>query len=147
MTEQEERAHYLPAALTARIDFVMQMALGRIQAAGEIALRELGITGREYGVLAVLDDDRRPTQHQVGVALGIDRTTTMTLVTGLEGKGLIERTRDGEDRRAYLVGPTEEGARVRDCAAAVLIECEDRFLAMLDDNDRNHLLSLLHRLA
>ena len=136
----------LPAALTDRTAFLLQLAVARVQALGEEALVELGVGGREYGALAVLAHLAPCTQIAVGRALGIDRTTTVAVLGGLEERGLVDRSPDPANRRAYLVSLTAAGDRVRARAAEVLVACEDRFLAPLDHSERTQLHGTLVRL-
>ena len=136
----------LPETLTDRVAFLLQLALARAQVMGEQALKELGISGREYGVLAVLATGSPSAQHHVGAALGIDRTTTMALLAGLEARGLVRRSRDPANRRAYLVTLTEAGEDVRARAAQVLTDCDDRFLDPLPSEERAWLRHTLRRL-
>lgn len=136
----------LPAPLTDRVAFLLQLALARAQAMGEQALAELDLSGREYGALAVLQGGSPDAQHRVGAALGVDRTSTVTLVAGLERRGLISRTRDPGNRRAYRVSLTERGEELRATAALVLADCDDRFLRLLPAADRTRLRTLLRRL-
>jgi DNA-binding MarR family transcriptional regulator len=136
----------LPNSLTDRTAFLMQLALARAQDMGEDALVELGISGREYGVLAVLAHLQPCPQIRVGRALGVDRTTVLALVRGLLRRGLLRRDPDPADRRAYLVALTAEGEDVRARAAEVLVDCEQRFLAVLAPADRVRLAAALRTL-
>lgn len=125
---------------------LLQLALARAQSMGEQALIGLGVNGREYGILAVLSGGGSSVQHRVGAALGIDRTTTMKLLAGLEARGLVQRSRDPGNRRAYRVRITSDGDRVREQASRRLAGCEERLLASLESDEREHLRSLLYRL-
>ncbi|MGI8529926.1 MAG: MarR family winged helix-turn-helix transcriptional regulator [Geodermatophilaceae bacterium] len=136
----------LPKALTDRVAFLLQLALARVQALGERALAELGLSGREYGTLAVLEGGSPDAQHRVGAALGVDRTSTVKLLAGLEGRGLVSRVRDPSNRRAYRVTLTDVGEALRAHAAAVLEDCDDRFLASLPADERAQLRVILLRL-
>ena len=49
---------------------------------------------------------------ELGAALGLTPPSVTRLVDRLERRGLIERTRDGEDRRRVVAQLTEEGRRV-----------------------------------
>jgi hypothetical protein len=44
----------LPESLTGRTAFLLRLALTRAEAMGELALREIGVAGREYGLLELL---------------------------------------------------------------------------------------------
>ncbi len=70
-------------------------------------------------------------QSRIAEALAIDRTTILTLVAGLEARGLVSRVRDERDRRAYAVALTDRGERLRGEAFDLLTECEEQFLAPL----------------
>ncbi len=70
----------LPDTLTARVGFVMQLALLRVQRTGEAALAELSLRGHEYGLLALLENGPVARQHELGAVLGMDRTTTAKVV-------------------------------------------------------------------
>ena len=136
----------LPAALTDRVAFLLQLALARAQGMGEQALADLGVSGREYGVLALLEAGAPAAQHHLGAALGIDRTTTVKLVAGLESRGLVRRVRDPDNRRAYTVTLTDLGQTLRARAADVLARCDDAFLAPLSLHEHHQLRINLLRL-
>lgn len=70
----------LPEALADRTAFLLRLALNRAEAMGEQAIEPLGLTGRQYGVLAMLQNGPATTQRQLGLTLGFDRTTTMKLM-------------------------------------------------------------------
>ena len=137
----------LPPALTERIAFLLQLALVRAQAMGEQALTELGLSGREYGLLALLERPAPTAQHRLGATLGLDRTTTMSLLSGLEERGLVRRERRPDDRRAYAVQLTPQGEQVRRRAEAVLRDCEQRFLEPLPAALHGQLREALLRLV
>lgn len=136
----------LPDTLTDRVAVLLQMALARAQGMGEQALTGLGISGREYGILALLEHGPTTAQHRLGGALGIDRTSTMAMLAGLQARGLLSRAPNPADRRAYLVTLTDAGEQIRARASQVLADCDDRFLAPLPADERTHLRSTLKRL-
>lgn len=136
----------LPATLTDRVAFLLQLALARAQTMGEQELTGLGLSGREYGVLAVLEGGAPSAQHRLGAALGIDRTSTVKLLAGLQARGLIRRVPDPANRRAHRVTLTEAGDRLRARAAEALADCDQRFLEPLPQTQREQLRDLLRRL-
>lgn len=137
----------LPAELTDRVAFLLRLALSRAEALGEQALTELGLSGREYGVLALLQHRAPPAQHHLGAALGIDRTTTVALLAALEARGLIAREPDPANRRAHRVSLTENGEELRARAAALLADCDERFLDPLTAEERTRVRALLRSLT
>ena len=103
-----------PPELAGRLGYLLkhaQLALAELTAA---ALEPFGLTGRELAVLTVLAGDEPASQQQAAQRLGVDRTTMVALVDVLEGKGLVRRHADAEDRRRNVVELTEKG---RDSAA------------------------------
>jgi len=137
----------LPASLSARTSYLLGRAALQLQALGERDLEPLGITPRQYSVLAVLAEHSPLSQTQVAEILGLDRTTILKLGAALERKRLVVRERDPNDARAYAVALTPAGAQLRTDAFQLLLECEGRFLAALNRNERKQLHDLLARLT
>jgi DNA-binding MarR family transcriptional regulator len=65
------------------------------------------------------------------------------LLNGLEENGLIERTRDPEDRRRHIVAITPKGHRALEKAERQLETVEDDVLGNLDASERDELRELL----
>jgi DNA-binding MarR family transcriptional regulator len=84
------------------------------------ALEPLGINGREAAVLRVIADRSPVSQGEVARAMNVDRTTMVALIDDLQGKGLVRRRQDPEDRRKNAVELTDAGRdSVRQAAGAV----------------------------
>lgn len=116
----------VPSELANRTAVLLRTALVRAEAAGEDALTTLGLSGREYGVMALIrEDGARTSQRGLGTVLGIDRTTTMKLVTALERRGLVLRHVDPADRRVHRLRLSSEGERLTRSADRVLAQCDD----------------------
>ncbi len=96
----------LPSALSQRTAYLLGRALARAQALGERDLQPLGVSPREYSVLAVLAESSPLSQTRIGSILGLDRTTILKLGASLERKRLVVRERDRNDRRAYSIALT-----------------------------------------
>jgi DNA-binding MarR family transcriptional regulator len=137
----------LPENLSARTSYLLGRAAARVQALGEHDLEPLGITPREYTVLAVLAERSPLSQTQLAEILGLDRTTILKLGASLEHKRLLVRERDANDARAYAVALTPAGDRLRAEAFELLLACEMDFLAPLNRNERNQLHDLLARVT
>ena len=87
----------------------------------------------ELAVLVVLAAGEPLSQVEAAGRLGVDRTTMVSLIDGLEDHGLVERRRSPQDRRKNIVELTPEG---RDClrqAERARRAAERRFLAPLDE--------------
>jgi MarR family transcriptional regulator, lower aerobic nicotinate degradation pathway regulator len=137
----------LPATLSARTSYLLGRAAVHVQALGEHDLQPLGISPREYSVLAVLAEHSPLSQTQVAEILGLDRTTILKLGASLEQLGLVARDRDVHDKRAYAVALTPAGDELRARALELLLDCERRFLAPLSRRERAQLHDLLTRVT
>ena len=79
---------------------------------GERAARH-GLQLRDYIVLSALDKTPSLSQAELGKALGLDKTTLMSQLDGLERRGLVVRHAHPRDRRLRVPAITEEGQRLR----------------------------------
>lgn len=138
----------LPSELTDRTAVLLRAALTRAEAMGEQALAPLAIHGREFAVLALLlHGDPARSQRHLGSVLGLDRTTTMKLVVGLESRGLVRRDPDPGDRRSYRLALTTAGRRLAVEAGQLLAACDDAVTdGRLSPEEVGHLHDLLRRL-
>ena len=96
----------------------------------------------------LLLDSRDPeSQQQTAGRLGVDRTTMVGLLDGLEAKGLVARRADAEDRRRNVLELTRDGHTALARALRASDEAERQLLAELDDAESAQLRTLLTRLA
>ncbi|RAG82828.1 MarR family transcriptional regulator [Streptacidiphilus pinicola] len=105
-----------------------------------------GLDGSEFEFLLRLArfPDARGMATRVGETMGYSSAGTTKLVARLERKGLIERTRDPEDGRAYLVGLTEAGSEaLRLGLEAHVPRLEEEVLAPLTPAQRRALQGIL----
>jgi DNA-binding MarR family transcriptional regulator len=145
--DDEQRAEeWPPAPLADRLGFLLKHAQLELAEHSEPALEPFGIGGRELAVLSVLAGGESLSQHQAAQRLAIDRTTMVTLLDGLEAKGLVERHPHPSDRRRNVVELTPDGRRVLDKATRATREAERRFLARLGDVEGERLREALRAL-
>jgi DNA-binding MarR family transcriptional regulator len=108
---------------------------------------EFGLTPAEYSVLALIAANPGSKQTDVGDALGIKRANFVTLINGLEQRGLAERRRPTDDRRANALFLTEAGETFIAEANAVQADFESEMVDRLGGkNARDQLLTLLDKL-
>ncbi|MET9502158.1 MarR family winged helix-turn-helix transcriptional regulator [Streptomyces sp. NPDC006622] len=97
------------------------------------ALAPHGVDGHELTVLAVLADGEVLSQADAAARLGVDRTTMVSLIDGLEDHALVERRRSPHDRRRNLVTLTPLGEECLRQAERARRAAEHLFLAPLDE--------------
>lgn len=137
----------LPDSIRSRLPYMLARAHQRQLQLFEQHTRDLGVSGREYGVLLLLEYQTHLWQSDIADALGLDRTTVTYLVDALEKRGWAARQRDPADRRAYVITLTDAGRDMLKTriSPAALAATED-LLAPLDAAEQDQLRSLLSRL-
>lgn len=102
----------------------------------------------EYSVLVLIADNPGRKQSEIAEVLGIKRANFVTLVHGLEDRGLVERVPSAEDKRANALHLTRQGEAFLSEARRVHEELEAEMVARLGGPAaRDQLLALLDRLS
>lgn len=83
-----------------------------------------------------------PTQGELAAHAGLDPMTVSQVTRALQKRGLVERTRDDEDRRAYRLELTDSGRRLAQRAFPRVREVEERFFSVLGRNKRSFVEAL-----
>jgi DNA-binding MarR family transcriptional regulator len=133
--------------LGGRLGYLLKHAYLGLIALHEEVLGPFGISDRELAILLLLDGREPESQQQAARRLGVDRTTMVGLVDGLEGKGLVVRRPDPADRRRNVVALTPTGRTLLDEATRASDEAEARLLAVLDPAERDDLREMLRRVT
>jgi MarR family transcriptional regulator, transcriptional regulator for hemolysin len=109
------------------------------------ALGTVGLTPALFALLNVVGAREGAIQQELGSALGIDRSTMVSLIDQLESAELARRRPSVTDRRARAIAITPKGRRVLQRARGLISEVEDQVLAGLTAEERDKLLTLLRR--
>lgn len=92
------------------LGFLLARASAVMVKASNEALAPLGLKVRAYSVLAVVcDESDGVTQRKLADDVGLDPSQIVALVDALEGRELVLRTADPNDRRNKLVIATRRG--------------------------------------
>jgi DNA-binding MarR family transcriptional regulator len=108
----------------------------RWQAAQRAALRPLGLTHVQFVLLASLTwlrDGGTVNQRDLADHAVTDPMMTSQVLRVLEGRGLVERNDDPDDRRARSVTVTWEGRALANRAVVVVEACDREFFGSLED--------------
>lgn len=119
-------------------------AVGR--ARGNAVLRDLGFKTRDYSILSTAAT-REVTQKDLATFLMLNPSQVVALVDDLEERGLVQRTTSPRDRRAKIVGVTEQGRRAYTRARGLLAATHEDLLGPLSEQEREVLLRVLPLLA
>jgi DNA-binding MarR family transcriptional regulator len=126
----------------------MLVPLGRALTAGEQPiLGQHGLTMWAYVVLVALADQPIRTQAALADAIGADKTRIISVLDGLQDRGLIDRSPDPQDRRGHVLSLTAAGRRLCRAAQASIRGYERGLLDRLSTADRRGFLHALARLS
>ena len=116
--------------LEADLGVALQRYQRSVQAFDDAVGRALGLGPTDLRCLDWLADGPK-TAGVLATATGLRPAATTALLDRLEAKGLVERVRDGADRRRVLVRMTAEGARSTYAMYAPLVDEGAHLLAAL----------------
>jgi DNA-binding MarR family transcriptional regulator len=136
----------LPALLADDAGHLMARIAEGLGSRHLLALAELGLSLRSFGVLGLACETARD-QITISRLTGIDRTTVVAIVDDLEAAGLVLRRPSPADRRARLVEPTPSGRSLADQALQRVRGIQDEHFAALSATEREQLMTTLRRLA
>jgi DNA-binding MarR family transcriptional regulator len=108
--------------------------------------RATGLNQSQVAALIHLDRVEALSQTDLAARLGMQKAAAGTLIDGLEGKGLVERTRGREDRRLQLVSITDAGRRVVDEVDRMAESLGTALRQGVTREERTQLVSILQRL-
>ena len=128
--------------LTVQINALSDAITAR--AAAKVA--PLGLDQRMITVLFAAAELDSPSQQQIAVHTGIDRTTVSKTIDWLEQDGLLRRHIDPRHRRRNWIELTTQAKRTLALVQEAFIECDTEFLAVLSQNERRQLARLVGKL-
>jgi DNA-binding MarR family transcriptional regulator len=108
-------------------------------------LETVGLTPALFALLNVIGAREGAIQQALGSAMGIDRSTMVSLIDQLESAGLAKRRPSATDRRAREIVITPKGRRLLQRARRMISQVEDEVLAGLTAEERRELETLLRR--
>ncbi|WP_342565900.1 MarR family transcriptional regulator [Paenibacillus sp. FSL R7-0345] len=94
------------------LGFLLGSTYRRISTAFARALKPYDITPEQWSVLLMIVDRSGINQKEVAAAAAKDQPTTARIVELLLKKGFITKSLNQNDRRAFLLYPTDEGKQL-----------------------------------
>jgi DNA-binding MarR family transcriptional regulator len=108
---------------------------------------EHGLTPPQTGILRLIAMSQGMSQQQLAEMLGMLPSRVVALIDELEVMNLVERTRDGADRRRNSLTLTTVGQATLRTIAKVARAHEDEITTALSAAERETLIALLTRIA
>jgi len=110
------------------------------------ALARYELRSREFWLLAIAGRGDVP-QHEIAELCGLDPSSLVAVLDGLERRGWIRRQRNPEDRRVHWVQRTEAGDRLFAKALPLARRAEARQLAALPAAEQKRLVAAMRQLV
>jgi DNA-binding MarR family transcriptional regulator len=102
----------IPDGIAERPALLMVKLGNEVLARAEDPLAALGLSGRQYNLLAVLDSNAPDSQLELAQLCGLAPAQVVPVLDEMEVRGLVERRRSEADRRRSVVRPTAKGRRL-----------------------------------
>lgn len=109
--------------------------------------RVAGLTSSQLVLLSTIRAQERITAGEIAQQISLSQATVTSILDRLEGRGLVERTRDHQDKRRVYVSLTSQGEATLKDAPAPLQETFIRQFRELNDWEQSMILSSLQRVA
>jgi DNA-binding MarR family transcriptional regulator len=110
------------------------------------ALAPLDLRAREFWLLAIAGAGNVP-QHEMANLCGLDPSSLVAVLDGLERRGWLRRQRNPRDRRMQWVQRTEAGDRLFTRALPRAQRAEAQQLAVLSAAQQRQLVAAMRKLA
>ena len=106
-----------------------------------------GVSPGQLGVLLLVEANPGSNQTRIGKALGIDRSTLVSIIDMIEKRGLIRREPSPTDRRSHALVLSVEGAAFLRAIRPRLDAHEAEIARNLSAAERAQLRDMLQRLV
>lgn len=103
------------------------------------------VTPVQYAALVALRDNPGLDATRIAALIAFDRSTVGNVLERLEGKGLIERRANPDDRRTKILNISRRGARLVEACEPAVLRAQERMLDPLSARERNEFISYMRR--
>lgn len=110
------------------------------------AFGDLDITPTLFASLALIDVNAGLKQTDLAQAIHLDRSTVVSVIDNLEGRGLVERKRAVDDRRSNSLSLTRKGKALLAKLRPMVEQHEQRLVQNLSADERETLVRLLAKI-
>lgn len=110
-------------------------------------LQDVGLTPGEFGVLLLILENDGLSQTELGLAIGADRSSVVTLIDRFEHNNIVIRHPSPVDRRTHALSLTSAGSQMMQ-RLIPRIQAHERTIArLLSPGEQQQLIELLSRIA
>jgi len=118
-----------------------------IRAAYDHCFEPLELNLTQASMIGYIAENGPMNQTQLAAALVLGRAATGSVVDQLEARGLVQRVRDPDDRRVWLVENTEAGEAASVQIVAIDEQLRTRVRSGISRQERQQLADLLLRMS
>ncbi|WP_123401832.1 MarR family winged helix-turn-helix transcriptional regulator [Inmirania thermothiophila] len=111
------------------------------------SMAEFQITPGQFGILVLIGANEGLSQSALARAVGVERSTMVSVMDNLERRGLVARRPSPADRRSYALELTARGRALLAELKPRVREHEARIARRLGGRDPAELIELLRRIA
>ena len=129
----------LPRGFAERPALLLHKLGTQILMRAEDPLAAIGLSGRQYVLLAVLGSDAPASQLELAELCGLLPAQVVPVLDEMESRGLVERTRSETDRRRSVVRVTAAGRKLLVKADALGASIMDALFTDVDPEARERL--------
>ncbi|MFJ3891815.1 MULTISPECIES: MarR family winged helix-turn-helix transcriptional regulator [unclassified Streptomyces] len=104
-------------------------------------------TSPQFAVLNALVDEPGLDQRTVGERVGLDRSTIAEVISRLSRRGLLDKVRDAQDGRRFLLRLTGDGVRVHRKLVVRTARMNQVFLGPLSADEQGAFFDLIQRVS
>ncbi len=108
-------------------------------------LAEFDLRPAEFTAMVIMQSEPGLMQADLARQLAIEPPQLVPMLNKLEKRGLAERVRASQDKRAYGLYLTAEGQALLEPLKALAVESDQIATSTLSDEERSQLLTLLHK--
>ncbi|CAM4346342.1 MarR family transcriptional regulator [Paenibacillus phoenicis] len=105
------------------------------------------ITMEQFQILKYISSRGRCTSTELADAFGVGKSSITAMITRMVDKGLLQRTRDQDDRRVVYLTMTEQGQRNYDIVQDQIISTVSKYLVHFEADEVEGFISAFERLA
>jgi DNA-binding MarR family transcriptional regulator len=109
-------------------------------------LMEPHITPGQFGVLSLIASNEGLSQSAVARTLGVERSTMVAVIDGLEKRGLVVRKPSPTDRRSNALELSAEGEKVFETCVNMAQDGDALTTQGLSASETNQLMTLLRKM-
>jgi|TARA_R110002072_G_scaffold10342_3_gene48101 DNA-binding MarR family transcriptional regulator len=116
--DTSQDADTVPFVIDEMFGYAAMVTARRIQRVLGARFEKYGVLFGEWPILLFLWAKGTASQNDLSKLVSIGEGTIARSVSRMEKKGLVKRERNSQDRREYIVQPTEKGLGLRDTLLA-----------------------------